>query len=94
VEPFNDAGLPYRILKYARLGRRTVSPPLAGVRTWAQVVDVADGPRDFAAALRAQAGTRTRPHAEVRRWALAQTARAQNAPLRRRLGEAGIDAGS
>ena len=24
VEPFNDAGLPYRILKYARLGRRTV----------------------------------------------------------------------
>ncbi len=93
VEPFNDAGLPYRILKYARLGRRTVSPPLAGVRTWADVVDVADGPQAFAAALRAQAGTRTRPHAEVRRWALAQTARAQNAPLRRRLQEAGIDAG-
>jgi glycosyltransferase involved in cell wall biosynthesis len=94
VEPFNDAGLPYRILKYARLGRRTVSPPLAGVRTWAEVVDVADGPQAFAAALRAQAGTRTRPHAEVRRWALAQTARAQNAPLRRRLQEVGIDAGS
>ena len=36
VEPFNDAGLPYRILKYARLGRRTVTPELAGVRTWAQ----------------------------------------------------------
>ena len=32
VEPFNDAGLPYRILKYARLGRRTVTPELAGVR--------------------------------------------------------------
>ncbi|MCW2957899.1 MAG: glycosyltransferase family 4 protein, partial [Solirubrobacterales bacterium] len=32
VEPFNDAGLPYRILKYARLGRRTVSPDLKGVR--------------------------------------------------------------
>ncbi len=93
VEPFNDAGLPYRILKYARLGRRTVSPPLAGVRTWGQVVDVADGPQAFAAALRAQAGTRTRPHAEVRAWALAQTARAQNAPLRRRLQEEGIDAG-
>ncbi|MDQ3632058.1 MAG: hypothetical protein M3417_12470, partial [Actinomycetota bacterium] len=44
VEPFNDAGLPYRILKYARLGRRTVSPPLAGVRTWARAVDEADGP--------------------------------------------------
>jgi len=70
-----------------------VSPPLAGVRTWAEVVDVADGPQAFAAALRAQAGTRTRPHAEVRRWALAQTARAQNAPLRRRLQEVGIDAG-
>jgi hypothetical protein len=25
AEPFNDAGLPYRILKYARLGRHTVS---------------------------------------------------------------------
>ena len=32
VEPFNDAGLPYRILKYARLGRRTVAPAAGGRR--------------------------------------------------------------
>ncbi len=85
VEPFNDAGLPYRILKYARLGRRTVSPPLAGVRTWARAVDEADGPAAFAAALRAQAGRRAAPDAELRAWALEQTAEAQNAPLWERL---------
>jgi len=90
VEPFNDAGLPYRILKYARLGRRTVSPPLAGVRTWARAVDEADGATAFAAALRAQAGRRTAPHLELRAWALAQTAAAQDAPLWERLAELGI----
>ncbi len=90
VEPFNDAGLPYRILKYARLGRRTVSPPLAGVRTWARAVDEADGPAAFAAALRAQAGRRAAPDPELRAWALAQTAEAQDAPLWARLAELGI----
>src|SRR3954466_14110362 len=30
---FNETALPYRILKYARLGRRTIAPPLAGGRT-------------------------------------------------------------
>jgi len=91
VEPFNDAGLPYRILKYARLGRRTVSPPLAGVRTWAHAVDVADGPEAFAAALLAHAGARLRPDLELRRWALEQTAHAQNGPLWERLAAVGVD---
>jgi len=90
IEPFNDAGLPYRILKYARLGRRTVSPPLAGVRTWARAVDEADGPAAFAAALRAQAGRRAAPDAELRAWALAQTAEAQDAPLWQRLEALGV----
>jgi len=90
VEPFNDAGLPYRILKYARLGRRTVSPPLAGARTWARAVDEADGPAAFAAALRAQAGRRSTPDLELRAWALAQTAATQDAPLWRRLEELGV----
>lgn len=90
VEPFNDAGLPYRILKYARLGRRTVSPPLAGVRTWDRAVEVADGPRAFAAALRTQAGRRVAPDMELREWALAQTAAAQDAPLWARLEELGV----
>jgi len=90
IEPFNDAGLPYRILKYARLGRRTVSPPLAGVRTWARAVDEADGPAAFAAALRAQAGRRCAPDLELRAWALAQTAAAQDEPLWARLEELGV----
>ncbi len=90
VEPFNDAGLPYRILKYARLGRRTVSPPLAGVRTWSRAVDEADGAVAFAAALRAQAGRRGVPDGELRAWALDQTSESQNAPLWSRLADLGI----
>jgi hypothetical protein len=91
VEPFNDAGLPYRIIKYARVGRRTVAPPLAGVRTWASAVTVADGPEEFAQALLAAAGARTRPDEELRDWALAQTARAQDEPLWERLAQIGVD---
>jgi hypothetical protein len=90
VEPFNDAGLPYRIIKYARLGRRTVSPPLRGVETWAEAVTVAQDAGAFVAALRAAAGTRVRPDEELRAWALAQTAERQNAPLWERLRELGI----
>jgi hypothetical protein len=89
-EPFNDAALPYRIIKYARLGRRTVTPALAGVRTWAHAVTVADDPAAFAAALREHAGARMHPDAGLRDWALAQTARSQNAPLWERLAALGI----
>ena len=53
VEPFNDAGLPYRILKYARQGVRTVTPELRGVQTWAPAVTTARDATAFAAALRA-----------------------------------------
>jgi hypothetical protein len=91
VEPFNDAGLPYRILKYARLGRRTVTPSLAGVRTWANAVTVAEDAEAFAEALLAQAGARAHPDEELREWALAQTARAQDEPLWQRLFEVGVD---
>jgi hypothetical protein len=91
VEPFNDAGLPYRILKYARLGRRTVTPDLAGVRTWANAVTIAESPEAFADALLAHAGARSRPDEELRAWALAQTARAQDEPLWQRLFDVGIE---
>jgi hypothetical protein len=91
ADPFNDAALPYRILKYARLGRRTVSPALAGVRTWQHAVTVADGPQAFADALAAHAGARLRPDAELRGWALEQTARRQNDPLWERLRGLGVD---
>jgi hypothetical protein len=91
VEPFNDAGLPYRILKYARLGRRTVTPALAGVRTWAPAVTVAEGAEAFADALAGYAGARAHPDDELREWALAQTARAQDDPLWERLRQIGVD---
>jgi hypothetical protein len=91
VEPFNDAALPYRILKYARLGRRTVAPDLAGLRTWSQAVTVAADAEAFAQALLDCAGARTRPDEALREWALAQTARAQDEPLWQRLAQIGID---
>jgi hypothetical protein len=90
VEPFNDAGLPYRILKYARLGRRTIAPDLAGARTWEHAVDVAPDADAFVAQLRAAAGRRTWPDAALRAWALEQTAATQNAPLWERLEALGL----
>jgi glycosyltransferase involved in cell wall biosynthesis len=90
---FNDTALPYRILKYARLGRRTVSPDLAGVRTWSRAVTIASGVDEWVAALRSQAGVRTRADADLRAWALAQTAHAQNKPLFERLEALGIESG-
>ena len=90
-EPFNDAGLPVRILKCARLGRRTVTPELAGVLTWERAVIRAATPAEWVAALRSLAGTRTAPDAELREWALAQTAEESNAVLWERLEELGVD---
>jgi hypothetical protein len=90
VEPFNDAALPYRILKYARLGRRTVAPELAGVRTWETAVTTAPDAEAFAAALREQAGRRCNPDRALREWALEQTAVEQNAPLWDRLEALGM----
>jgi hypothetical protein len=88
--PYNDAGLPYRILKYARLGRRTVSPDLAGVKTWALAVTTAADAGAFAAALLEHAGARRSPDTALREWALAQTAEAANAPLWDRLVALGV----
>jgi glycosyltransferase involved in cell wall biosynthesis len=90
LSEFNDTALPYRILKYARLGRRTVSPALAGVRTWARAVTTAADAGEFVAALRAHAGARATPDLALRAWALEQTAEHQNAPLWDRLDELGI----
>jgi glycosyltransferase involved in cell wall biosynthesis len=90
---FNDTALPYRILKYARLGRRTVSPDLAGVRTWSRAVTIARSVDEWVDALRGQAGVRVRPDVELRDWAFAQTAHAQNKPLFERLEALGIESG-
>jgi hypothetical protein len=88
--PFNDAGLPYRILKYARLGRRTIAPDLAGVHTWERAVTVAPDAEAWVRELHEVAGARARPDRELREWALAQRAAGQNAPLWERLSELGI----
>ena len=93
VEPFNDAGLPYRILKTARLGRRSITPPLEGVLTWERAVVRAEGADAWVEALRAQAGTRTAPDLELREWALAQKADRVNLPLWQRLASLGVDTG-
>lgn len=90
VEPFNEAALPYRILKFARLGRRTISPELAGVHTWDRAVTIAAGADEFVSALRAHAGARLRPDEELRTWALGQTAHTVNAPLWERLRQLGV----
>src|SRR3954470_19595477 len=90
---FNETALPYRILKYARLGRRTIAPPLAGVKTWANAVTTASTTEEWIAALRASAGVRTNPDVALREWALAQTAHAQNEPLWQRMETLGIQSG-
>jgi hypothetical protein len=92
-DDFNDAGLPYRILKAARLGRRTVVPDLAGVRTWDPAIVIAPEVDAYAAAVAAAAGGRSAPDGELCAWALEQTAERQNAPLRERLTALGLDAG-
>jgi hypothetical protein len=90
---FNNAGLPFRILKAARLGRRTVTPELDGVKTWDRAVVRAADAEAFAAALVAEAGRRTSPDLELRAWALEQTADAVNAPLWARLRTLGVVGG-
>jgi len=89
-EPFNDAGLPYRILKAARLGRRSITPPLRGVLTWERAVVRADGPDAWVEALSAEAGRRCAPDDDLRAWALEQTADRVNQPLWERLSTLGI----
>jgi hypothetical protein len=90
---FNDTGLPYRILKYAKLGRRTISPDLRGVRTWDRAVTIVKSPDEWLEALRASAGTRVKPDLDLRAWALDQSAHAQNRPLWERLEALGIESG-
>jgi glycosyltransferase involved in cell wall biosynthesis len=89
-EEFNDAALPQRIVKYARVGRRTIAPDLAGVRTWDRAVTIARTADDWIRALRESAGRRAGVDEDLRDWALAQTAERQNARLWERLGALGV----
>jgi hypothetical protein len=87
----SDSAAPKSILQCARLGRRTVTPEVAGVRMWARAAVAANGPEAIAEALLRFAGARARPDEELREWALEQTARVQDDPLWQRLADAGID---
>jgi hypothetical protein len=91
VDDFNDAGLPNRILKAARLGRRTISPDYDGVRVWERAIVRCRGAGEWVDALRAARGARCAPDPEVRDWALGQTGQRQDAPLWRRLEQLGVE---
>ena len=91
--PFNDAALPYRILKYARLGRKTIAPDLPGIATWERAVVRAADASAWVEALRAFAGARARPDLELRQWATSQTAFRVNGPLWDRLERLGVALG-
>jgi hypothetical protein len=92
LDPFNEAGLPNRILKAARLGRMTITPDISGVEVWARSVVRCADVDAWERALRESAGARCRPDAELRDWALGQTGERQNSALWRRLHELGVAA--
>lgn len=89
-DEFNAAGLPNRILKAARLGLRTVTWDFPGVQAWPDAVLACASADAWVQALRSQRGARSQPDAQLREWALAQTARRQNAPLWARLAALGV----
>ncbi len=90
-DDFNDAGLPNRILKAARLGRRTISADYDGVRVWERAIVRCRDAGEWIAALRDARGARCRPDEELRDWALGQTGERQDAPLWRRLAALGVE---
>ena len=59
-DDFNDAGLPNRILKAARVGRRTISADYDGVRVWERAIVRCRDADEWVAALRASKGIRSR----------------------------------
>lgn len=91
-DPFNDAGLPQRILKAARIGRRTLVPPLAGPRTEAEAVITCDGIEEWVAALRGVPRAERNGDAGLREWALSRDSVALLEPFRERLRSAGVEA--
>jgi hypothetical protein len=91
ADDFNDAGLPNRILKAARLGRRTIAPDFGGIDVWERAIVRCATPEDWIVALWQARGARCRPDRELRDWALGQTGERQNAPLWRRLSALGVE---
>lgn len=90
-DPFNQAGLPNRILKAARLGRHTVAWDFPALEVWSRAVVRCADVDAWVAALRAHTGARASADGGLRAWALEQTAERQNAPLWERLERLGVD---
>ena len=89
-DEFNEAGLPNRILKAARLGLRTLTPDFPGVEVWSKAAVRCPDLEAWVGALRAERGARAAPDLGLRDWALFQTAERQNAPLWERLRALGV----
>jgi len=92
VDEFNDAGLPQRILKAAKLGRRTLVPPLAGPLTQERAVTVCTNLDEWLTALRSAAPIgRHDAEPELRSWALGQNEQLLLEPIRTRLRALGVE---
>ena len=92
LDEFNDGGLPQRVLKAARVGRRTLVPPLKGPLTQERAVTVCESLEDWTSALRSSATGSRSGEAGLRQWALAQDESTLLAPIRDRLRALGVEA--
>ena len=90
IDEFNDTGLPQRILKAAKLGRRTLVPPLKGPLTQDIAVTVCETPEDWAREVRAARSAGRGGDRQLREWALSQNAESLLAPFRARLEAVGV----
>ncbi|MCX6389565.1 MAG: hypothetical protein NT122_02860 [Solirubrobacterales bacterium] len=92
-DEFNDAGLPQRILKAARVGRMTLVPPLSGVMTEERAVKVCSTDQEWIAELQSIAALANHAGStELRAWAISQNEDLLLAPLRTRLEKLGVNA--
>jgi hypothetical protein len=91
VDEFNDCGLPQRVLKAARVGRRTLVPPLTGPLTQERAVTVCETIEDWTSALRANSSSGRGGEPGLRDWALGQNEAVLLAPVRERLRQLGVE---
>ncbi|MCX6393782.1 MAG: hypothetical protein NTY57_02855 [Solirubrobacterales bacterium] len=89
-DEFNDTGLPQRILKAAKVGRRTLVPPLKGPLTQSEAVTVCSTPTEWTAALRSAGEANHVGDRDLRAWALSQNEEKLLAPFREKLRGVGI----
>ncbi len=90
IDEFNDTGLPQRILKAAKLGRKTLVPPLKGPLTQETAVTVCHSADDWARELRAAKTDGRGGDRQLRDWGLAQNSDALLAPFRAKLEKLGV----